>query len=168
MKRHGILRFFNHLFSTPWSVHRHFSSASLQNIEQAIKHSECTHSGEIRFVVEAQLSPLEVIRGKQPRARALELFSHLQIWDTAANNGVLIYLLLADRDVEIIADRGIHHHVTNAGWEAICKHMEYMFRKGEFEQGVLYGIESIGEYLQRYFPENGANANELPDRPLIL
>ncbi|MGZ8253080.1 MAG: TPM domain-containing protein [Methylophilaceae bacterium] len=168
MKTNGIRRFFRHLLSTPWHVSRHFSKAALYNIEQAIKQSESTHSGEIRFVVEADLHPLAILQKKQPRARAIELFSQLQIWDTAANNGVLIYLLMADRDVEIIADRGIHAHVGAEGWESVCKAMEAKFRQGEFEAGVLLGIAQITTLLQQHFPASGSNDNELSDSPLIL
>jgi len=168
VKIKGMRRFFRHLFSTPWHVSRHFSAASLHHIEQAIKQSETMHSGEIRFVVEGDLHPLHIICSKQPRARAIELFSQLRIWDTAQNNGVLIYLLMADHDVEIIADRGIHAHVGAEGWETICKAMEAKFRQGEFEAGVLLGISLITQQLQQHFPANGPNENELSDKPLIL
>ncbi len=168
MRVRGIRRFFNHLFSTPWSVGRHFSKQALANIEHAIQQSEMRHTGEIRFVVEADLHPLQIIFKKTPRKRALEIFSQFKIWDTEHNNGVLIYLLLADRDVEILADRGVHQHVGAEGWEAICAEMEKLFRKHQFEQGVLLGIEKIGDVLQQHYPSNGANENELPNKPIIL
>jgi len=168
VKIKGMRRFFRHLFSTPWHVSRHFSAASLYNIEQAIKQSEATHSGEIRFVVEGDLHPLHILCGKAPRERAIELFSQLRIWDTAQNNGVLIYLLMADRDVEIIADRGIHSQIGTEGWETICKAMEAKFRQAEFESGVLLGISLISQRLQQHFPADGPNENELSDKPLIL
>jgi len=156
------------MFSGPWSVPRHLSKTALQNIEQAIKKNENMHSGEIRFVVEADLHPLEIFKGKLPRTRAIELFSQLHIWDTAQDNGVLIYLLLADHDVEIVADRGIHHHVGTQGWESICKQMEAEFRRGEFESGVLLGIEQIGAALKQHFPVSAKKENELPDKPLVI
>lgn len=165
----SLARLFRHLFSTPWHVSRHFSKSALANIEQAIKQSEARHGGELRFVVEADLHPLHILNGKHPRERAIELFSQLRVWDTEANSGVLIYLLLADRDVEIVADRGIHARVGNDGWEAICKAMETSFRQGEFESGVLSGIAQITELLQQHFPANGQkNKNELSDHPIIL
>lgn len=163
-----IKRFFKHLFSTPWRARRYFSNAAMQHIEAAIRQSECMHTGEIRLVVEAGLHPLHLIMGKTPRQRALELFARLGIWDTADNNGVLIYLQLADRDVEIVADRGIHGHVGTSGWEAICKEMEAAFRRGQFESGVLAGIQQIGTVLQQHFPAAAANNNELPDAPLVI
>lgn len=168
MKPSQIKRFFRHAFSGPWRVHRHFSHGAMHNIEQAASQSEATHTGEIRFVVEAALHPYELLQGKTPKQRARELFASLGIWDTAHNNGVLIYLLLADRDVEIVADRGIHGHVGSQGWEAICREMEARFRQGQFEAGVVLGIQQISEVLQLHFPANGANENELPDAPLVL
>ncbi len=163
-----IKRFFKHLFSTPWHARRYFSHTAMHNIEVAIRQSECTHTGEIRFVVEAGLHPMDLIMGKAPRQRALELFARLGIWDTADNNGVLIYLQLADRDVEIVADRGIHGHVGAGGWEAVCREMEAAFRRGQFESGVLSGIQQIGKVLQKHFPATTANNNELPDAPLVI
>ena len=140
----------------------------MQNIEAAIRQSESGHTGEIRFVVEAALHPVELVMGKTPRQRAIELFARLGVWDTADNNGVLVYLLLADHDVEIVADRGIHGHVGASGWEAICKEMEAAFRQGRFESGLMVGIQQIGEVLQKHYPANVANENELPDAPLVL
>lgn len=166
--KHPIKRFFRHVFSGPWLVRRYFPAAAMQNIEAAIRHSETGHSGEIRFVVEASLHPFELMRGETPRQRAIEIFSRFGIWDTENNNGVLIYLLLADHDVEIVADRGIDRHVGSAGWEAICKQIESAFRQGRFEAGMLAGITQIGNVLQKHYPMGAANANELPDKPVVL
>ncbi|MGQ0443230.1 MAG: TPM domain-containing protein [Methylophilaceae bacterium] len=177
-RRHFIDRFLRHLVSHPWQIKRHFSTQALRNIEKAITASENNHAGELRFVVEAGLHPYEILFRKTPKKRAIELFSRLRIWDTAHNNGVLIYLLLADRDVEIVADRGIDQYVGDAGWETICHEMELMFRCGEFEAGVLLGIDKIGALLDKHFPTNNPKAdapktnkkrrNELSDKPLIL
>lgn len=166
-----IKRFFSHLFSTPWHVGRYFPTATLKAIEQAIKTTENEHLGEIRFVIEADLHPLEILLNKTPKKRALELFSQLGIWDTEHNNGVLIYICLADRDVEILADRAIHQRVGQAGWECICQVMEKHFRVGEFEVGALQGIKLVGELLAKHFPLVSAiktSRNELPNTPLIL
>jgi hypothetical protein len=179
MKRqHPIIRFFKHMFSHPWQIGRHFSPAALHHIEKAIDASEKMHNGEIRFLVEAGLHPYEILFKKTPRKRAIELFARLNIWDTEYNNGVLIYLLLADRDVEIVADRGIHQHVGHDGWEAICHKMEVMFRLGEFEAGVLHGVTEIGVALEKYFPLSSGKEtknktvkkkrNEISNKPLIL
>ena len=173
-----IGRFFRHLFSNPWQVKHHFSAQALQNVEAAITASETGHTGEIRFVVEAGLHPYEIICGKKPRERAIELFGRLNIWDTENNNGVLIYLLLADRDVEIVADRSIDKHIGYDGWDMMCHDMEVMFRQGEFEAGVLQGVEKVNAALEQHFSVASVKnkrkraiqrkKNELSDKPLIL
>jgi uncharacterized membrane protein len=166
--KNPVLRFFKHMLSSPWQVRRHFSIQSLDAIEKAITASEKTHAGEIRFVVEAGLHPVEVLYKKTPKKRAIELFGRLNIWDTEHNNGVLIYLLLADRDVEIVADRGIHGLVGDAVWDKICHEMELLFRQGKFEAGVLLGITKISAELQQHFPLTGINKNEISNRPLVM
>lgn len=169
MKRvHPILRFIRHLFSMPMQVNKHFPTSALHRIEQAITNSETKHTGEIRFVVESSLHPLQLLGNLSPRSRAIELFGRFNIWDTEQNNGVLIYLLLADHDVEIVADRGIHRLVGNQGWETICHDMEVLFRRGEFEAGVLQGIANMTAVLAQHFPANGSNKNELPNQPIII
>lgn len=169
MKRlHPVLRFIRHAISTPWHVRRHFSPQALRHIETAIAASERLHAGEIRFVVESGLHPMDILWKKTPKRRALELFGQLNIWDTEHNNGVLIYLLLADRDVEIVADRGIHSLAGDDGWERICQHMEQQFRQGAFEAGVLQGIAEIGALLSQHFPAQHEQRNELSNRPLVL
>ena len=174
----SIARFFKHLFSNPWQVKCHFSEQALQNIEAAITASETKHTGEIRFVVEAGLHPFEIVLNKTPRARAIELFGHLNIWDTEHNNGVLIYLLLADRDVEIVADRSIDKYIGYDGWDAMCHEMEVKFRRGEFEAGVLEGVAEVSAALEKHFSMGSIKnkrkrtvqrkKNELSDKPHIL
>src|ERR1700749_2667926 len=135
----GIGRIARHLGEHRWRLRRVFPRAVLANIEAAIKAGETTHSGQVRFVVEGALDGAPLLKNQSPRDRAIDIFSHLRIWDTAHNNGVLIYLLLADRRVEIIADRGIDFKVGRAGWENICRNMEAEFKAGNFEGGVLRG-----------------------------
>jgi uncharacterized membrane protein len=154
--------------ATPRSAARAFPEQSLHAIEAAVKESELTHSGEIRFAVEPALEIGALLKGQSARDRAMEVFSALRVWDTEQNNGVLIYLLLADRDVEIVADRGIHARVGAETWEAVCRRMESAFRAGRMEQGVLEGIREVGAVLALHFPNEGPNANELPDRPVML
>ncbi len=137
-------------------------------IEQAIKAGEATHSGQVRFVVEGALDGRPLFADQSARERALDIFSHLRIWDTAHNNGVLIYLLLADRDVEIVADRGIDAKVGAAGWQKICAAMEADFRASNFSGGVIKGIQAVSRELATYFPRHGANPNELPDAPVVM
>ncbi len=167
-RKHPVIRFIKHLFSHPWQVKQHFSKDALRNIEKAIAVSEKVHAGEIRFVVEAGLHPYEVWCKKTPKKRAIELFGQLNIWDTQHNNGVLIYLLLADRDVEIVADRGIDQPIGHDGWEAICHEMEELFRKGKFEAGVLQGISQISTSLEKHFPQTSASKNEVSNKPLVM
>src|SRR6202048_3688261 len=120
----GIRRIGRHLLEHRWRVRRIFTPDVLAAIEQAIKAGEATHSGQVRFVVEGALDGAPLFRNQHARERALDIFSHLRIWDTSHNNGVLIYLLLADRKVEIVADRGIDASVGAAGWQKICAEME--------------------------------------------
>jgi uncharacterized membrane protein len=164
----GIRRIGKHLLEHRWRVRRSFPPDVLAAIERAIKAGEATHSGQVRFVVEGALDGAPLFRNQSARERALDIFSHLRIWDTAHNNGVLIYLLLADRDVEIIADRGIDARVGAAGWEKICKAMESEFRAGNFKSGVIKGIEAVSRQLATHFPRQGGGRNELPDTPVVM
>ena len=164
----GIKRIGKHLVEHHWRVRRVFPQKVLDRIEQAIKAGEATHSGQLRFVVEGALDGAPLLRDQSARARALDIFSHLRIWDTRHNNGVLIYLLLADRDVEIIADRGIDAKVGAAGWENICREMEAEFRNSRFEAGVIKGIGAVSLELAKYFPPQSPQRNELPDKPVVL
>ena len=157
-----------HLFALPGAVGRAFPPAALANIEKAIARAEAGHRGEIRFAAEAALESTALLHEQSGRERAVQVFSLLRVWDTEENNGVLIYLLLADRDVEIVADRGIHAKVPPAEWEQICRRMEAAFSKGEFERGVLAGIEEVSRLLARYYPPRPGDRNELPDKPAIL
>lgn len=157
-----------HMFTPPWAVCRTFPKLALQAIEAAIRASETSHDGEICFAVEAHLTPRDLWRGLSPRQRAIEVFSNLRVWDTEHNSGVLIYLLLADRDVEIVADRGIGARVPPTTWQAICRRMEHAFREGRFEEGVLCGIQEIGTLLAAHFPASQENPDELPNPPVIL
>ncbi len=163
-----LKRLTKHLFILPNNAKRHFPVDSMRRIEAAIAENETRHTGEIRFAIETNLHVLDVLKQKSARQRAIEVFSHLRVWDTEQNNGVLIYLLLADHDFEILADRGIHAHMGTDGWEQVSKAMEALFRQGQFEEGVLYGIQHIGQKLIQCYPANGKNKNELPDAPIII
>ena len=164
----SISRITRHLIEHRWRARRIFTAPVLEHIEQAIKDGEATHSGQVRFVVEGALDGAPLFHNQSARARGLDLFSHLRIWDTAHNNGVLIYLLLADRRVEIIADRGIDARVGEAGWQAICRAMEAEFRQSHFEAGVIKGIQAVSQQLATYFPPQGPRRNELPDAPVVM
>lgn len=164
----GIKRIGRHLLLNRWRVRRAFPRQALTNIEKAINASEATHTGQIRFAVEGALDGVPLFKDQSARARSIDVFANLRVWDTENSNGVLIYLLLADRDVEIVADRGINEKVQQAEWEAICRLMETEFRAGNFEGGVLTGVAAVTRLLAKHFPASGAPRNELPDKPVVM
>ena len=157
-----------HTLIAPWRVRKLFSKATLKAIETAIQQSESQHSGELRFAIENSLSTRQILAGISSRQRAIEIFSTLRVWDTEENSGVLIYLLLAERTVHIIADRGINRRVAQVQWDEIVKAMQNEFKQGEFQGGSLQGIERITVLLAQHFPANADNPNELPDAPVII
>ncbi|MBW8457468.1 MAG: TPM domain-containing protein [Thiobacillus sp.] len=161
-------RWARHLFMPPWAWRRAFPQTTLDAIEATIRMSETRHGGEIRFAIENRLPGILAWRGMSGRERAIEMFSNLRVWDTEHNSGVLIYLLLADHDIEIVADRGIAARVDPAAWEAVAQTMEAAFRQGKFERGALAGIEQIGALLAGHFPPSGQNPDELANRPVIV
>jgi uncharacterized membrane protein len=164
----NLARIGRHLLEHHWRVRRLFTPPVLDRIEQAIKAGEATHSGQVRFVVEGALDGAPLFRNQSARERAIDIFSQLRIWDTEHNNGVLIYLLLADRDIEIVADRGINAKVGTEGWEKICAILEKELRAGLFEYGVIKGIREVSRVLAQHFPKEPGGTNELPDAPVVL
>ncbi|HKT71540.1 MAG TPA: TPM domain-containing protein [Steroidobacteraceae bacterium] len=165
MKLGRVLR---HLFATRWNTRRRFPPQTLALIETAIREAERLHAGEIRFAVETALDLPEVCADLPPRTRALQIFGQLGVWDTAANNGVLIYLLLADRVVEIVADRGIAVHIDPVEWSAICQEMERCYGDDKFSEGTVAGVLAVGRLLGRHFPGRGDDPDELPNQPVLL
>jgi uncharacterized membrane protein len=165
-------RLFRHAAATNWRTRRLFPKSTLDAIEQAVARAERAHCGEIRFAIETALAPMHIWNGVEPRARALEVFAHLRVWDTEHNNGVLIYVQIADRHVEVVADRGFQGRVTDAEWAAVCRLMEEHYRARRFESGSVAGVDAVGSLLTRHFPPNPAHSgeshNELPDRPTLL
>jgi uncharacterized membrane protein len=166
MKR--LLRILRHLLETRFATRRRFTPAVLDAIEAAVRAAEETHAGEMRFVVETDLDAVSILGGKTSRQRALEVFAGLRIWDTERNNGVLVYVLCADRAVEIIADRGFNTLVTDSEWGAVCRAMEGDFRAGHWREGAIAGVEGAAGLLARHFPGSHQGGNELPDRPVLL
>ena len=164
----NIKRIVKHLFATEGQVKRAFPHGALKAIEKAISASESEHHGEIRFAIEGALDGEPLFKGQSSRERAVDVFSQLRVWDTRHNAGLLIYLLLADRTVEIVADRGIHDRVGTKKWEKICKSMETAFKQSNFEGGVIAGVQAVTQHLKAHFPVHGADRNELPDKPAIL
>ena len=163
-----IQRICRHFAMTQGRVNRAFPRSSLSAIEQAIKASEATHVGEVRFVVEGALDGTPLYGGQTAKERALDVFSKLRMWDTEYNTGVLIYLLLADRHVEIIADRGIHAKTGAHAWSAVCRDMEADFKAAKYEEGAIRGIQAVTHHLAEHFPAQARTRNELPDRPVLL
>lgn len=161
-------RIARHLLVPHWVALRPFAASVLGRVESAIGGSEVKHDGELRFAVEGGLSLASLWRGQSPRGRAIELFAQLRVWDTEHNSGVLIYVQLVDRRIEIVADRGINAKVDQASWDGICHRMEAAFGQRRFEQGALAAIDEVTALLARHFPPAGINPNELPDRPVVL
>jgi uncharacterized membrane protein len=141
----------------------------VERLARRVAASEKRHSGEIRIFVEAGLPTSYLWRDAAPRERALAMFAKLGVWDTERNNGVLIYLLLAEHAIEIVADRGIARHVSPDDWQEVVAHMSETFRAGHFEQGLTQALGEVSALLVRHFPAEGseANPNELPDEPVL-
>jgi len=163
-----LSRLLKHLFIPSWVAHRAFPPPTLRKIEQAIQASERSHAGELRFVVEASLPLHYVARKRSSRRRAEDLFAALKVWDTEHNTGVLVYVQLLSRHIEIVADRGIAKRVPQGEWEGVCRAMERAFKAGEYERGALEAIEAVTRILAREFPARGGRENELPDKPVVL
>jgi len=163
-----VARCFRHMNTTRWTLLRRFPPATLEAIETAIRESEETHRGEIRFAIEGSLDAWPALRGVGSRERAVRVFGDLGVWDTEENSGVLIYVLLADHKVEILADRGFRSRVEADEWAQICCDMEQNFSETRFEAGALDGVRAVGALLARTFPADGSNLNELPDSPVVL
>jgi uncharacterized membrane protein len=162
-----LLRLFKHRLFDEADAHRALGDAALQRIEARVRESETRHSGEIRVCVEAGLPLSYLWRGASVRERAVAMFGKLRVWDTEANNGVLIYLLLAEHAIEIVADRGIDRHVGAQAWHRILEGMRAQFRAGQFEAGVLAAVDAVDALLVQHFPlqPGQVNQNELPDAP---
>lgn len=164
----NLLRALRHLFATRWGTRRRFPETTLAAIEAAVREVESRHAGEIRFAVETALDLPELWSGLSARERALQVFGELGVWDTAGNNGVLVYVLVADRDVEIVADRGIHAHEATPAWGAICRQIEAACARGDHEAGAKAGIEAVANALRRHFPRPDVHGDELPNEPVLL
>lgn len=163
-----VKRLLRHLAAPPWVVRRLFPAHARRQLEDGIKDSEARHTGEIRIAVEAALPLGDLLKGISARQRAEQVFSDLRVWDTQENNGVLIYVLLTERSVEILADRGIASRVGPEIWREICERMEVQFRTGHYVSALLEGLAAATDVLVSEFPATGQNANELPDRPTFL
>jgi len=162
------MRVLRHLLLPQSALSRRFPSHALSAIEDAVEKSELTHRGEIRFAIEACLDIGALRRCRTARERALEVFAELRVWDTRERNGVLIYVLLAERDVEIVADTGLDGRVSAEEWRHVCEVMEQAFAKQRWRDGALAGIAEVTALLAREFPASAANPNEQPNRPAVF
>ncbi|NCS66245.1 MAG: hypothetical protein COS39_03620 [Hydrogenophilales bacterium CG03_land_8_20_14_0_80_62_28] len=164
----GIMRILKHLSYPGWWLRRMLPPASLGRIEKAVADAEAGHGGQIRVALETSLGLFALLKGQTARLRAEEVFSQLRVWDTELNNGVLIYWLLADREFEIVVDRGLARAVGQEDWARLCREMAAHFQAGRHEAALLHGIEAMSKYLEVLYPGDAGDINELPDRPVIL
>ncbi len=165
----GMRRLLQHLRFPPWRLQRRFPPAAMDALTQCIAAGERRHLGEVRLVLEGRLELAALWRGQPVRERAIEVFASLGVWDTEANIGVLIYVLMAERRIEIVADRGISRQVDAARWQAICGAIQAAFRQGRWQAGLEAGLDAVNEELVRHYPRGGRpHQGELPDRPVLL
>jgi uncharacterized membrane protein len=165
-----LTRWLRHVWLDAADSRRCLTHAGLQRLEDAVTRSEARHLGELRLCVEGGLSPVALWRGVTPRERAVQLFSALRVWDTAHNNGVLIYLLLAERRIEILADRGLHGRTAPDFWTTLANRLSDTLHQGDFEAGLSLAVEEIGLLLHQHYPSDGHvhNPDELPNAVVLL
>ncbi len=169
--REQARRHWRHAWTRPGHVRRAIGSAGLQRLEEAVRESEARHLGQICVCIEAGLPAAELHAGRTPRERAMAVFSDLRVWDTEHNNGVLIYLLMADRAIEIVSDRGLNRHVSLADWQLVAQNLGAAFRQGRFEHGLVEAINAVDDLLTRHYPRHAgspASVNELSDVPRVI
>jgi uncharacterized membrane protein len=164
------LRLLKHRWLDEGDVQRALPPDTLARLAERVRASERRHSGEIRICIEAGLPLSYLWRDAPPRERAIMMFGKLRVWDTEQNNGVLIYLLLADRAIEIVADRGLSRQVPADAWQALARQMSAAFKAGRFEEGLAAAVDQVDALLLRHFAlvDGERNPNELPDLPVIV
>ena len=162
-----LARLFKHRWLDEADARRALSPEALARLQARVAASEARHSGEIRLSVEAGLPWSYLWNDLSARDRAVTLFGKLRVWDTEHNNGVLIYLLLAEHAIEIVADRGLARRVPQAQWDQLIAGMREAFRAGRFEEGLAQAIDAVDGLLAQHFPlaPGQANPNELSDQP---
>ena len=163
-----LKRLWRHLTTTRAFGRHAFPKEVLAEIQQTIAQGEQLHRAEVRIIIEPALPLDDVLEGTHPRARARELFSDYRVWDTEENSGVLIYLNLADHQVEIVADRGVGRLVQSAEWQAICDTMTRELRRGAYRESTIAALQQLNLLLQQRLPPNGERANQLSDKPIVL
>jgi uncharacterized membrane protein len=157
-----------HIATTTAAARRAFPPATLDAITAAVTAGEQTHRGEVRLVVEKSMPIAAVREGVTNRQRALAMFAECGVWDTADNCGVLIYINLAERKVDIVADRGIDSRIDASTWQSVCDTMTAGFALGNFHDSTLAAIDRVNALLRQHFPAQGSRPNELPDRPVMM
>lgn len=160
------MRFIHHMLHAP--ANRKFSADTMSAIQQAIADGENKHDGEICFAVESRLPLRSLLGAQRVRTRAEDLFAQLRVWDTARKTGVLIYVLLADRAIEIVADRGIAQHMPRPAWDVVAQVCAKHFQEDDWRGGALAGVKAVNALLARHVPPVADSANELPDSPIVL
>lgn len=164
-----LTRWWRHLWLDAHDARRTLTPAGLQRLEAAVQASEARHLGELRLCVEAGLGPRALWQGVDARQRAIDLFGELRVWDTELNNGVLIYLLLAERRIEVLADRGLHQRTAPETWQALTRQLSQALQAGQFEAGLAQAVDAVGALLRQHYPADGRhpNPNELPDAVVL-
>jgi uncharacterized membrane protein len=159
-----------HLWLDAADARRAIGAEGLKRLEQAVQASEARHLGELRLCVEGGLSLPALWRRQTARQRAVEVFSHCRVWDTEHNNGVLIYVLLAERRLEILADRGLHGKVPASVWQDMAERLSQALHAGDVEAGLTRATAEVGALLKAHFPATARqrNPNELPDAVVLL
>ncbi len=161
-------RVLRHLLTTTAAGRRTFPRDSLEAIQNVIAEGELQHRAEVRLIIEPAMPLSAILDGMSPRDRASELFSTCRVWDTEENCGILVYINLADHDVEIVTDRTATRLLTEEEWQAVCNTMTNGFARGEYRNGTIAGLKQLHDMLGARFPDEGSRVNQLSDRPLVL
>lgn len=170
MPKSRWLRLLRHRWTDESDLRRALPGPAVEHLQARVRSSEAHHSGEICVCVEAGLPLSYLWKGLRARDRAVTLFGKLRVWDTEANNGVLIYLLLADHAIEIVSDRGLNARVSAADWAQVIESLRGDLRAGRFESGLIAAVDAVDQLLRRHYPlaSGEHNPNELPDAVILL
>jgi uncharacterized membrane protein len=163
-----LSRLYRHLRTTTAAGKRVFPEQTLKAIEETITEGETRHRAEVHMIVEPALDLQAVLSGMSSRDRATELFSDYCVWDTEENCGVLVYINLADHQVEIVPDRGVGREIPAGEWETVCQMMTQGFARGEYHQSVISALRYLNDLMEQHYPDDGTNQNQLSNKPVML
>jgi uncharacterized membrane protein len=163
-----LSRMIRHVCTSTATGRRAFPVSTLKAIEDAIAEGERHHRAEVRVIVEPALDAQTVLNGMSPRERARELFAQYGVWDTEENCGVLVYINLADHQVEIVADRGVGRLIAAQDWQAVCRTMTQGFARGDYHNSTLAALAQLNALLQEHYPDDGSMRNQLTNQPMML